>query len=764
MPERITRIALQAFRGIPETFTLDLPGGNSCVVLGDNGTGKSSIADAVEWYFRGGVELLAKEGRADAIRHSGAALGLETKVHIATDGSLGGPMTVDAPSPDEVHEVGDSELFLLRGRTLADFVDKTKGEKWRALAALLGLEAIDQLRLDLQSVRNEFASEAKSAARNLAQEAAALSERVPAISEEGILEAIREKCQAATVPPPDSFSAATDPQWIQASAPQDSEAQRAGALQAVRADLSAAANEQPMALNPIDGWNELVDTEEQDILPLSLYQAADSLLRSSGVATGRCPLCHQPTDLQALATSVTSTLDDLRSAEEALAASRREVEELYETLRGGHQTRTTMVRQARAQGVTLAELPECPRSELSQAVNAVANIDKAPLVQYQRARGAWDAEALHRLEAGTPPPSTTHDQALMELGVLHTLAAAWAEAVGRDSSAQAALALADRVFAQYQKDQRTHFDTIINSISERSAAIYQFLHPGEEVAGIAVEIVGQKGAELSIEFYGRKERPPHRVLSESHLNSLGLALFLAMAETFNDTLEFLVLDDVVNSFDREHRGRLAELLVEKADETQFIVLTHDEQFFTRLSNLAPTWIREQFTSWTYEQGPRTTRYEDDRLLVDAEEAISTGDRIGAAQKGRRAIEEFLQEACEELEALLAFRRGQKNDQRMANEVMDGLRRTLKGRAKSLHKTVEPLLKSLEADLQAGLNVEAHASQNTTSSQEVRDALERIHELRGHFTCGDCGTRIWHRGSAEASQCKCGKSQFPPPAA
>ena len=59
---------------------MELPDGRSCVVLGDNGTGKSSIADAIEWYFEGQIEFLRKEGRGDAIRHSGAAKDLDTRV------------------------------------------------------------------------------------------------------------------------------------------------------------------------------------------------------------------------------------------------------------------------------------------------------------------------------------------------------------------------------------------------------------------------------------------------------------------------------------------------------------------------------------------------------------------------------------------------------------------------------------------------------------------------------------------------------------
>ena len=322
--------------------------------------------------------------------------------------------------------------------------------------------------------------------------------------------------------------------------------------------------------------------------------------------------------------------------------------------------------------------------------------------------------------------------------------------------------LADQVFARYQEHQRDYLTRTIQLISQRSADIYHFLHPDEGVGEVTVGTVGEKGIELSVKYFGKTERPPHRVLSESHMNSLGLALFLAMAETFNDDLSFLVLDDVVNSFDRDHRGRLAELLVSQFGDKQLIILTHDEQFYDRIYRLAPSWIGEQFTSWSYSDGPRTRRHTGERFLAEAGEELSVGNRVGAAQKGRRALEEFLQEACEELEALLPFRRGQRNDQRMADEVMKGLRRALRDRAKPLYQHVSPLLLLLEADLQAALNVESHASQGATSSVEIKDALTRVGDLQRHFTCDSCKTRVWHRGTAEASRCKCGQTTFPPP--
>ena len=299
-------------------------------------------------------------------------------------------------------------------------------------------------------------------------------------------------------------------------------------------------------------------------------------------------------------------------------------------------------------------------------------------------------------------------------------------------------------------------------ISRRSAEIYEFLHPAEGLADVTIETVGEKGIELAVSYFGKRELPPHRVLSESHMNSLGLALFLAMVETFNEELGFLVLDDVVNSFDREHRGRLAELLVSEFGDRQMVILTHDEQFYSRIAVLAPYWGSEHLTSWSYEDGPRTRRYDGSRLFLESEEELSKGNRVGAAQKGRRALEEFLQEACEALEAPLPFRRGRRNDRRPANEVMRGLRRALKDRAPSIYRRLEQLLRLLEADLQAGLNVESHATQGGTSNQEVRDVLDRIGVLRAHFTCDTCRTRVWHQGTAASSRCRCGKAGFPEP--
>ena len=186
---------------------------------------------------------------------------------------------------------------------------------------------------------------------------------------------------------------------------------------------------------------------------------------------------------------------------------------------------------------------------------------------------------------------------------------------------------------------------------------------------------------------------------------------------------------MINSFDVEHRGRLAELLADGFSDWQLIVLTHDQQFFEHLCRRAPSWRKLELTSWSYESGPRTTRYDMSGILAAARERLESGDVHGAATKARRALEELLQEVCEALWAPLPFRRGQANDKREIGELFKGLRRTLKERAKALLESVEPLLKNLEADVGATLNVEVHGSRRRSGSERSGSRAEAHRDVR-----------------------------------
>jgi len=95
------------------------------------------------------------------------------------------------------------------------------------------------------------------------------------------------------------------------------------------------------------------------------------------------------------------------------------------------------------------------------------------------------------------------------------------------------------------------------------------------------------GGKIEIEFENGEKCDALQVLSEGHIRCLGLAILLA--KIIRDNLPFLIFDDVVNSIDDEHRGAIIDLILnpEEIGKRQLIITTHGEDFVKRLENAVP---------------------------------------------------------------------------------------------------------------------------------------------------------------------------------
>lgn len=752
MPERVSSVRINAFRGVPEELSLSLPGGASLVVLADNGLGKSTIADALEFFFTGSIESLRREGRM--ILNHVAANPDDAAVSIETTGTLGGTATLGS-GPRAGREVGSVETFTLRGRTLSDFVDKTKGEKWRYLFEILGLTPLDELRRDLQQARNQLEHDVTVARSNRDQISGALVSLCPEPSDQRLFEGIRACAEGAGIHPPETLDAAFSRNWTEAI-PVRQIVTTAARLQALLGTLKGSGRLPSKGL--INAWNGVIGSPKSgDGSQIALMRAASEMIGDSTIE--KCPLCGQEVDERELRSRITESLKQMQASHKQLEGGRRVLRRFMDEIRTAWNARRGLVTQARQLGVTLPGLPQCPDGYLTRKLDGLALVEVGVIAKSVEEIREWDA-AASKLLTEALPQVRPQDQELVKLIRLVDHGAAWLKAEDALGKTKRAAEIATWLHDAYLARENAFFAAVLDEISERVATIYARLHPDEELKNVAVETWGDKGVELAVDFHGQRHRPPHAVLSESHLNSLGIALFLAMAETFNERLGFLVLDDVVNSFDIPHRGQLAQLLASEYGERQLIVLTHDHVFYQQLTRRAPDWKKIEFTSWTYEEGPRMVGYDTGSLLEKAAERLEEGDVQGAATKGRRALEEILQEACEGMAAPLPFRRGLKNDRREAGELLNGVRRGLKqyGIASD---SLSYLLRELEADLQAALNVETHASKVWASREEIASSLKRLTALDAHWKCGGCETTVWTVGIAGSSRCRCGARTFPP---
>ncbi len=110
-------------------------------------------------------------------------------------------------------------------------------------------------------------------------------------------------------------------------------------------------------------------------------------------------------------------------------------------------------------------------------------------------------------------------------------------------------------------------------------------HPSDRLKSLRLPTAA--GERIEIEFENGDRCDALQVLSEGHIRCLGLAILLA--KITRDGLPFLIFDDVVNSIDDEHRGAIIDLILnpEEVGKRQLIVTTHGEDFVKRLENAVP---------------------------------------------------------------------------------------------------------------------------------------------------------------------------------
>ena len=110
-------------------------------------------------------------------------------------------------------------------------------------------------------------------------------------------------------------------------------------------------------------------------------------------------------------------------------------------------------------------------------------------------------------------------------------------------------------------------------------------HPSDRLKSLRLPTAA--GERIEIEFENGDRCDALQVLSEGHIRCLGLAILLA--KITRDRLPFLIFDDVVNSIDDEHRGAIIDLILnpEVVGKRQLIVTTHGEDFVKRLENAVP---------------------------------------------------------------------------------------------------------------------------------------------------------------------------------
>jgi len=679
MPKRkIKKFSISGFRGARYPAKLNFTNNyNSMLIFGANAKGKSSLADAVEWFFTGHIEELGKEGctRSD-YRHRLLGEDEETVVGIefsesGLDSNFKLPASLRQAHSNESEgfeqylEASKDELLILRHKELKQFVDQTKGKKRKRIAKLIGMEGWEKIRDDMAAVENRLG-------QLLEQERVRKEHREKEVAQLTDKEAFSQKdCWEFAEKNAGVLGIEYKIRDLASLRKADEEAKAATAAterQAILAKLKSAEgvlkkiSESPPQTTLFAQFAEIHNvfcSNPEKVLwaQLStLYRQGKSIIDSGYWDQDICPLCGLEIARQELA-------DHIKQHEDQIAEIQQETAQLDDS-------RTRAKKELQGIGTAIKEIndidienfKQLEKLKISGSEVALKLADAKASAERSLEPGSYidvdgieidpklakmivDAkntlgEVQNKLDALTPTDAEkARIEAFQNLKTLSAHMAALEKFDAQISPLKRQFDSTKAFTAAFRELRRKTMGGVLAAISNDVSRYFLELHPHEGFDDVQLKFLPEvDGVEFHIYYKGEEITPPRKFLSESYLSGLGVCLFLATARVFNKENGFVVLDDIVNSFDAEHRADLARVLINEFKDFQLIVLTHDGvwfDFFRRLTEAG--WLYRRINAWSYEDGIDIEQAPQDEL-DDCREAIASG-RVGhAATKVRSFME------------------------------------------------------------------------------------------------------------------------------
>ncbi|MFA5433331.1 MAG: AAA family ATPase, partial [Candidatus Paceibacterota bacterium] len=668
VPEvKLRKLSLLNFRGAKDLLDLDLGRDcRSCAIFGYNGEGKSTITQAIEWFYMDRIARLKGEGCVtEDLINLASEPGDETSVNIVfSKNELNCSKTFDkqkrrsrlsnssAVFVDYFEKDVRYDRIYLDQQSILWFLSQTKGAKKGSIAEIVGYEEIIKAKSTVSAVLRNLERHARlaDAQRRLSQNQGLLTKEVygEAVNDiETLLKKSEELLKVFNITDHLTSISELDNALKKAfdSLPSQKRAQEKIELDNLQRKLQGLNNSKDFiaALEScIVKFNGLInDRESLSNLNLDdLLRQAERVLKSTPELK-ECPLCEQTIiDKDALLRRVIERYQKLIDIREKLNINGREFSAFLNVLQQIERETFEIIQNLDLKKVNYD-------ASLREYAEAIGNLKKQLDKQYKsRETIAVDLDVLNaiigkvglsindinsQVSLRIQSLTTTREEEIKHEAyqkisrgkslVLENMA------LQKEIEVIKNLILSMRLIeSQMLEMQNATMSKILELLSQDVNKFFCYLNRKDKIKDVKLVLTGEEGIEFCLEFYDNVASPPQKYLSESQFNSLGIAFFLAAVKKFNKVNKFFVLDDVLVSFDRNYRTRLLDLLAEEFSDYQILLFTHEEYWYELIRRKFTNWVFKE-VSWSFENGIRFKDSIADQLL-DLSERHAKGEDVG----------------------------------------------------------------------------------------------------------------------------------------
>ena len=674
MKQGIDKIRIHNLRGIKDV-TIDLCG-NNFLILGDNGTGKSSVIDCVELFFTKSIDKLAGRQEVplkDVIPFAGS--NHERSVEIQFLGAdkftklvyASTPVRLSPPSGYEVFfERAENRPFILHRYQLTRFIENRPAKRYEQISSLIGLEELDQIVSVWRNVVLEIRKENKQAQKesiNALEEVCSWLKE-PVVTDSDICKIINQKTEPMELSPLSAREEILNRQeQLRGKLTRSIELERLGTLREISSGQEKVIKVLQDFFNGyatlhktwqafLEKVNQIADGPFEEVIHVGRQLIEEHSL-------GFCPLCEEEISDQ----------DALLIRLDARIANLHELVQLKELLEEEQKVKQKMV--LRAQGELARLMFAYVKGEFSTPKTIKALKDLLSVIETKLdadtlmldSPEGLRLDALMRslsqetkkfqekidMEVNELDPTDGEQIVLTLMDFLARADEKWTdwEVARQDAeNLQHKFTQLEFVFKRLVDIRNIKIQEILDSLQKEFVRQYNLLHPGEGHKAIKILMDENKhsSASLSAEFSGVKEMHPLGLYSEGHLDSMGLCIFLAFIKKFNTGLNLIILDDVLTSIDAGHRMKVAKLIASEFKDYQLIITTHDELWANELAtvfkndNMQLKTIR--MNPWKLQDGATYSDFVEADWDFYRDEIISGRKQDAVAATGR-SLEKFL---------------------------------------------------------------------------------------------------------------------------
>jgi hypothetical protein len=556
-------VSIENLRGAVNPFALPFEKGKKLTIIyGENGTGKSTLSDALDLLGNGKVGSLDTRGLGSTRKYwpSVGKTAADVKVTLTT---AAGECSVLLGKNDVVvtNTTLRPQVAVLRRSQILQLIEAKPAERYSAISRFVDVSGVEASESALRKLILEKGREYDDATTRVSENRSAIERFWKEAGSPGASASVwasqeTQKDQSHL----DKRKASIDrllSLWDRLIA---HPLKFDGLVNQLSADKAV----QQQAQNELDALKDSVAGDYLEVL--ELLKAAQAHFHKHPNPTV-CPLCESSEKARDLADNVNRRLQSqglygqLEVIKTTVAAKDKAVQQTAQRL---EDSRTAATKDA-------AEFEaHCSGGEVPADVVTPMPSLPADITDW----GAWIA--LHqdkRLQWVAASEACVADNKF--IGTLRASLGALAENEKRAKDLETLLPRLKKTLELVESERKKFTDNILNAISARVGELYEAIHPGEGLNKIALALDAAKRASLEIatEFGGRPDIPPQAYFSDSHLDTLGLCVFLALAEREAPENKLLVLDDVLGSVDEPHVDRVIEMIYDVISKFRHCVVT-----------------------------------------------------------------------------------------------------------------------------------------------------------------------------------------------